>query len=176
MMGLGMGSRLKTMNCAEHEVERGFTLIELMVSMTIGLMILLGMVMMFTTDSKVTNTLASRTERLGDLYLVSQLMQSELRNAQSGTIGWSSDTLSYTDQDGVNGYFEYQRVANDRLYWRRPGNVNFDEMIRDLNTTGGMTVSGSSAGVWTVTLKSSYKNEGGEAKSLELSFKVWARN
>lgn len=162
--------------CRSRE-QVGFTLIEMMVAMAMGLAILLGMVMMFASDSKVTNTLASRTERLGDLYLVSQIMQSELRNAQSGTINWASNTLVYTDQDGVNGYFEYQRNSNnDRLYWKQPGNANFDELVRDLNTSTGMVVAGTAAGVWTVTLKSSYQNEARQTKDLELSFKVWARN
>jgi len=155
---------------------RGFTLIELMISMAMGLIILLGMMMMFTTDAKVSDTLASRTERLGDLYLVSQIMQSELRDAQSGTVSWSANVLSYTSQDGLTGQFEYQRTANDRLYWQRPGFANFEEVVRDLDTTDGMAVSGTSSGVWTVTLKSSYKDEDRQSKTVDLSFKAWARN
>jgi len=156
---------------------RGFTLIELLISMAMGLIILLGMMMMFTSDAKVSGTLASRTERLGDLYLVSQIMQTELRNAQSGSISWSSNVLSYTSQDGEAGQFEYQRNAyNDRLYWQRPGYASFEELVRDLDTTEGMTVSGTTSGVWTVTLKSSYQNENRDTKTLDLSFKAWARN
>jgi len=158
-----------------HE-SRGFTLIELMISMAIGLGILLGMTLMFTSDAKISSTLASRTERLGDLYLVSQVMQTELRNAQSGSISWASNVLSYTSQDGEIGQFEYKRSSNDRLYWLRPGYLQFAELIRDLHTTEGMAVAGSAAGVWTVTLKSSYQDENRDAKTLNLSFKAWARN
>lgn len=176
MMVYEVDNRMALPHDMQREPERGFTLIEMMIAMAIGLMILLGMVMMFSADSKVTNTMASRTERLSDLYLVSQIMQSELRNAQSGTISWSSNTLAYTDQDGVNGYFEYQRTSDDRLYWRRPTASNYEELIRDLNTSTGVAVSGSAGNIWTVTLKSSYQNENRETKNLELSFKVWARN
>lgn len=156
--------------------EQGFTLIEMMISMAIGLMLLLGMTMMFTSDTRISGALASRTERLGDLYLVSQIMQSEMRNAQFGSISWSSNTLNYTDQDGVDGAFEYQRTSNDRLYWLRPGDANYQELIRDLDTSSGMSVSESSAGIWTVTLKSAYKNENRDDMTMDLSFKVWARN
>ena len=156
---------------------RGFTLIELLISMAMGLIILLGMMMMFTSDAKVSSTLASRTERLGDLYLVSQIMQTELRNARSGSINWSSNVLSYTSQDGQSGQFEYQHSGYaDRLYWLRPGYALFEEVIRDLDTTNGMAVSGSASGVWTVTLKSGYQDEDRQAKTLDLSFKAWARN
>jgi len=170
------GEILSVQEITEAGEMRGFTLIELMISMAMGLIILLGMMMMFTTDAKVSDTLASRTERLGDLYLVSQIMQSELRDAQSGTVSWSANVLSYTSQDGLTGQFEYQRTANDRLYWQRPGFANFEEVVRDLDTTDGMAVSGTSSGVWTVTLKSSYKDEDRQSKTVDLSFKAWARN
>jgi len=157
-------------------VQQGFTLIELMVSMLIGMVILLGMMLMFTSNVKVSSSMASRTERLGDLYLVSQIMQSELRNAQAGTIGWASNVLSYTSQDGDTAAFEYQRTSNDRLYWQRPGFAAYEEVIRELDPSVGMSVSGSASGVWTVTLKSAYQDENHEIKTLDLSFKAWARN
>jgi prepilin-type N-terminal cleavage/methylation domain-containing protein len=155
---------------------RGFTLVELMVSMAMGLIILLGMMLMFTSNTKVSNSMASRTERLGDLYLVSQIMQTELRNAQAGSISWASNVLTYTSQDGESAQFEYQRTSNDRLYWQRPGFASFEEVVRELDTTAGMTVSGSASGVWTVTLKSAYQDENQDVKTLDLSFKAWARN
>jgi len=160
----------------DREAQQGFTLIELMVSMLLGMVILLGMMLMFTSNARVSNSMASRTERLGDLYLVSQIMQSELRNAQAGSIAWSSNVLSYTSQDGDTAQFEYQRTSNDRLYWQRPGYGSFEEVVRELDTATGMSVSGSASGVWTVTLKSAYQNEDHEIKTLDLSFKAWARN
>jgi len=167
---------LRKLMSRDREAQQGFTLIELMVSMLIGMVILLGMMLMFTSNARVSNSMASRTERLGDLYLVSQIMQTELRNAQAGTIVWGSDVLSYTNQDGETAQFEYQRTSNDRLYWQRPGFVNFEEVVRELDTAVGMSVSGSASGVWTVTLKSAYQNENHEIKTLDLSFKAWARN
>ena len=165
----------KTMQPDRME-SRGFTLIELMISMAIGLIILIGMMLMFTSNTKVSNALASRTERLGDLYLVSQVMQTELRNAQAGSISWSSNVLAYTSQDGDSAQFEYQRTSNDRLYWQRPGFANFEEVVRELDTTAGMTVTGTASGVWTVTLRSAYEDENRDIKTLDLSFKAWAKN
>jgi len=168
--------RLHKLMSRNRQAQQGFTLIELMVSMLIGMVILLGMMLTFTSNARVSNSMASRTERLGDLYLVSQIMQTELRNAQAGTIAWASNVLSYTSQDGDTAEFEYQRTSNDRLYWQRPGFANFEEVIRELDPAVGMSVSGSASGVWTVTLKSAYQNENHEIKTLDLSFKAWARN
>jgi len=204
--------------------ESGFTLIELMVSMAIGLMILLGMTMMFTSDAKISSTLASRTESLGDLYLVSQILQSDLRGsiADAGPLSgrpadlqssgrrpaslctspnnqsvslpsnypsnitefpyWdpTSKTLTYQDPDGNTGIIQYQRTANDRIYWLRPDPCvyQFEEVIRGLDTAAGMVVtsSGTSPKVYTVTLKSAYLNEDRQTRTLDLSFKAWARN
>jgi len=156
----------------------GFTMIELLVSMSMGLIILLGTMMMFTSDAKVASALASRTERLGDLYIASQIMQNELRNAQAGTISWASNKLNYTDQDGQAGYFEYQYQAPDRLYWKRPNYTNRQEMIRDLDTSSGLAVSSSGTTIktWKVTLKSAFKNESRATKTMQITFNVWARN
>lgn len=162
-------------NIVSTDSARGFTLIEFMVAIGMGMVVLLGTVMMFSTQSKVASSLTSRTARLGDLYIASQMMQSELRNAQSGSISWASKVLSYTDQDGNTGKFEYQKTSNDRLYWQRPGVATFDEMIRDLDTSSGLTIA-SSGGVWTIALLSSYLDESKKTKTLKLSFKIWARN
>jgi len=59
--------------------ERGFTLIEMMVSMAMGLVILAGITSMFTSMGKTSDAVSSKTERMGDLYLMSQIMQEELR-------------------------------------------------------------------------------------------------
>jgi len=155
----------------------GFTLIELMIAMSMGLIILLGMMMMFTSDAKVASTLASRTERLGDLYLASQIMQSQLRNAKTNSISWASNVLTYTDQDDNLGYFQYKWGNPDRLGWRRPTFSNYQEMIRDLDTTIGMVVTSSgNPKTWQVTLKASFKDEDRQDATMQVSFKVWARN
>ncbi|MDX8405287.1 MAG: prepilin-type N-terminal cleavage/methylation domain-containing protein [Mariprofundus sp.] len=63
--------------------EAGFTLIEMMMALAMGLIIIAGLSAMFVTNSRVTESFTSRTERMGDLYLASQLMQSDLRGSRS---------------------------------------------------------------------------------------------
>ncbi|MDQ6992847.1 MAG: prepilin-type N-terminal cleavage/methylation domain-containing protein [Mariprofundus sp.] len=64
-----------------HSQEAGFTLIELMVSMSMGLIILAGIAGMFMTNANVSRTMTARTDQMGDLYLVTQLMQAGLRES-----------------------------------------------------------------------------------------------
>jgi prepilin-type N-terminal cleavage/methylation domain-containing protein len=70
--GPDMGSRIS---------ERGFTLIEMMVAISLGLVILAGITTVFSSMSKTSNALSSRTQRMSDLYLVSQIMQADLRES-----------------------------------------------------------------------------------------------
>jgi len=63
--------------------EAGFTLIEMMIALGMGLIIIAGLSAMFVTNSRVTESFTSRTERMGDLYLASQLMQADLRGSVS---------------------------------------------------------------------------------------------
>jgi len=63
--------------------EAGFTLIEMMMALGMGLIIIAGLSAMFVTNSRVTESFTSRTERMGDLYLASQLMQADLRGSRS---------------------------------------------------------------------------------------------
>jgi len=59
--------------------ERGFTLIEMMISLTMGLIILAGITTVFTSMNRTSAAVSSRTERMSDLFLISHLMQEELR-------------------------------------------------------------------------------------------------
>jgi len=63
--------------------EQGFTLIELMVSMAMGLVLIAGLSSIFIADSKTSRVISSRTERMGDLFLASHLMQEALRESLS---------------------------------------------------------------------------------------------
>jgi prepilin-type N-terminal cleavage/methylation domain-containing protein len=194
-------------DCCRQADERGFTLIEMMVSMGMGLFILAGITAVFISYSKTSTAVSSRTERMGDLYLATQMMQVDLRESAllagsiprpadlasrgvslpggypatfaSGLPYWdaTTKTLTYQDQDGNTGIFQYQRTSNDRIYWLRPDASfsTFQELIRDLDTTNGMTVS-SASGVWTVTLNASYTDEERKSKNMTLSFKTWPRN
>jgi len=201
--------------------EAGFTLIEMMISMTMGLVIIAGLSLVFNTNSKISSAITSRTERMSDLYLASQLMQAGLResmsvtapaypadlaaggrkpaaicsapNSQSVSIPanypasfpylpyWdaTSKTLTYQDMDGNTGIFHYQHTQTDRLYWLRPDPCvyQFQELLRDLDTTNGLVVSPTSAGgPVSITLQSTYSNEQHQGSTLSLSFKLWPRN
>jgi len=61
--------------------EAGFTLIEMMISMAMGLVIIAGLSLVFNTNSKISSAITARTERMSDLYLASQLMQAGLRES-----------------------------------------------------------------------------------------------
>jgi len=194
-------------DCCQQADERGFTLIEMMVSMGMGLIILAGITAVFISYSKTSTAVSSRTERMGDLYLAIQMMQVDVRESAvvagsiprpadlasrgvslpgsypttfaSGLPYWdaATKTLTYQDQDGNTGIFQYQRTSNDRIYWLRADASfsTFQELIRDLDTTNGMTVSAAS-GVWTVTLNASYTDEERNSKNMVLSFNTWPRN
>ncbi|GAV21251.1 hypothetical protein MMIC_P2233 [Mariprofundus micogutta] len=194
--------------------EQGFTLIEMMIGMAMGLIILAGLTMLFVSYGDSSRAMASRTERMGDLYLASHVMQAGLReslsvpdattsiltNLASRSITaptgypasdatftalpyWdaTSKTITYQDLEGNVGIFQYQRTANDRIYWLRPlaagvtGSSTFQELMRDLDTSSGMTVTVSGGNV-TVTLTSAYTNENKQGKTLSLTFKTWPRN
>lgn len=203
--------------------ERGFTLIELMIAMVMGLVILAGLTTVFVSYNKLGSSVASRTETMTDLYLVSFLMQQDLREAAAvtnpafpadlqaggrkpaGTCSapndqtvalpanypasfpylpyWdaTSKTLTYQDQDGNTGIFQYQRTSNDRIYWLRPDpcSYQFLELTRDLNTTNGLSVTAPAPGVGSnisVTLIATYVDANRDTKNLSLGFTVWPRN
>lgn len=61
--------------------QRGFTLIELMVSMAMGLILLAGLTSLFVSYNDVGRAVSSRTDRMADLYLASHVMQAELRQS-----------------------------------------------------------------------------------------------
>jgi len=63
--------------------EKGFTLIEMLISMAMGLAIIAGLTSIFIADSQTSRAISSRTERMADLFLASHLMQEALRESQS---------------------------------------------------------------------------------------------
>jgi len=185
---------------------RGFTLIEMLISMALAMILLAGMGMLFTRNTRLATAEADRTARMGDLYLASMIIQQEIRTSRkltnppypsdltargvslpanypasfSSLPYWdaNSKTLTYQDMDGNTGIFQYQRSAGDRIYWLRAdaGTGTFQELIRDLDTTSGMTTTVSPAGVWSIKLTASYKNNTGLQQTMSLAFKVWPRN
>jgi len=210
---LGQGPGTQHAARSTQRFQNGFTLIEMMVSMVMALILLAGLTTVFISNNKAASAVSSRTERMSDLYLASQIMQAGVRGSvvvpplpfpadlQSGgrcstqsvslPSGYptsfpyypywdaTSKTLTYQDIDGNTGIFQYQRSANDRIYWLRPGDpcvYKFEELIRDLDTANGMTATTSASNVSTVTLISAFKNENRQDKTMSLSFKAWARN
>jgi len=192
--------------------ERGFTLIEMLISLSMGLVIIAGITMVFIATSQTSSVISSRTERMGDLFLATHLMQAGLRESvstptmsiltnlknrgvalpagypSSDTVFASlpywdnnSKTLTYQNLEGDVGIFHYQHSSKDRIYWLRPlaksysGSTNFEELIRDLDTTKGMIVSPIDGGL-NITLQSVYSNEQHQNKLASLAFNIWPRN
>ncbi len=65
----------------DKRLQRGFTLIEMLISMSMGLLIIGGITMVFMSNSNVSRVISSQTEIMGDLYLASHLMQAGLRGS-----------------------------------------------------------------------------------------------
>jgi len=65
--------------------EAGFTLIEMLISMAMGLVLIAGLTSIFIADSNTSRVITARTERMGDLFLVSHLMQEAIRESVSAT-------------------------------------------------------------------------------------------
>ncbi|MFQ5345121.1 MAG: PilW family protein [Mariprofundus sp.] len=79
-----MSSAIQTQHKApayNRSGEHGFTLLEMLIGLGMGLVILAGITAVFISINKTSSTMSSRTERMGDLFLVSQLMQSDLRGS-----------------------------------------------------------------------------------------------
>ncbi len=179
---------------AKMRSSRGFTLIEMMISMAIGMVILVGLSLTFQAIGGSSRVVASRTERMADLYLASQIMQGELR--QSRAICWDKKSmLIYQPLDSAvaldtaacsqpvakeNGSFQIVAKTDAShptpyIFWKRPNKTQSDELIRDMSATG-LTASQSPSGVWSVSLTSQYVGRDKQTKSLDLTFKAWKRN
>lgn len=181
-------------DCCRQADERGFTLLELMVSMVMGLIIIAGITAMFLSYSRASNAVSSRTERMGDLYLATQVMLAEMRGGRDICWDGTNSRIIYqpldsvvalgacTTVDATNGSFELKPAdpGNDKptpyACWDRPEMADgCQELIRDLGTTNGMTATLAS-NVWTVTVNSSYSDEEHKGKNMTISFTVWPRN
>jgi len=85
--------------------EKGFTLIEVMVTMVIALVILAGMSSLFISQTKTAQVLNQKSEVMNDLFLASQIMQQELRGAKA--ICWESGSsnkrIRYQPLSSPNG-------------------------------------------------------------------------
>jgi len=191
-----MMGRMKRVVPVFGQRECGFTLIELMVSMAIGLLILAGLTTMLVSINGASRAIASRSDKVGDLYLASHLMQESLR--ESKAICWDAsktriiyqpldstvplDTAACSVVDKTHGTFEFRLAKSGKptpyICWNRPNKGGgCQELIRGMNASSPDGLSASkSALIWTITLTASYINESKANKTLSLRFKTWPRN
>ncbi|MFQ5518848.1 MAG: prepilin-type N-terminal cleavage/methylation domain-containing protein [Mariprofundus sp.] len=111
-------SRDVNFKCSGLHGQNGFTLIEMMISMAIGLVILAGLTTIFVSFNASNSAAASRTERMSDLYLASHIIQTELRqslNAQLSTdlVAGTEDVLDNLTSRGVSKPASYPTNAAD---------------------------------------------------------------
>jgi len=79
MQPVGFSTHLPDAALMRHG--QGFTLIEMLISMSMGLLLIAGITSIFISDNNISRAISSRTERMGDLFLVSHLMQEALRES-----------------------------------------------------------------------------------------------
>ncbi|OIO71975.1 MAG: hypothetical protein CO186_00830 [Zetaproteobacteria bacterium CG_4_9_14_3_um_filter_49_83] len=182
-----------------HQFERGFTLVEVLVSLVIAMILLAGMVSVFVSQTNVANMMNGKTEAMGDLFLASQIMQSELRGAK--TVCWDNSkkrivyqpidsavvlSSSCTGPGNDNGSFELltDKPVGPRICWDRPlDNSGCQELIRDIavsKAVPGLDVlpkdNGDLRATRQVSLAAEYLDKEKKIADLELSFKIWPRN
>ncbi len=180
------------------ETMRGFTLIELMITMVIGMVILTGVTSTFVHNSRMATMLADRTERMGDLYTVSHVMQRELRAAQGAlttlTQGATTVIDYYTAGSNCHGFFEYRPIPNSQppdyeIRWKRAEKTTTNtcnqgvaqQLMRGLDPVNGMLVTPLGANPYAnaflgIDLYAMYNDTDKQSRTVSLSFKVWSRN
>jgi len=171
------------------EQERGFTLIELMVSMVIALILLAGLYGNFIMQSRVQNAQAEVVEAAEDLRIAAQIMQSELRLAEA--ICWDSTNkalvyrplgtvaLNVCDSTALAGAHGFFRDNGGAVCWRRASGGNCEELVRNLDANGfqvSPTGNGDLGVTRTIKLISTYKDHKKKDRNWEVSFDVWPRN
>jgi len=177
--------------------QKGFTLVEILITLAIGMIILAGMSAVFVSQTRVASMMNGKTAALGDLFLASQIMQSELRSAKSTCWNAANSKLLYQPLDStvplvaacnvldaMNGSFEVRTTggAGNRICWDRPNDAtNCQELLRDLmapiltvtptgNTTSEMT------GLRHIVVNAAYSDADRNVRGLGISFKIWPRN
>jgi len=159
-------------------MQDGFTLIEMMVAMIIGLILMAGIYSNFIMQSRVQTMQSDVTERMEDLYLASHIMQGELRVAGSIDIATTNE-ISYTDLEGNLGVFRYTPADGD-ICWDSPtAGGGCQELIRNMDTSTGLVRTSSGSGsstIYTITLNAAYQDNDHNPQTVGLTFKIWPRN
>jgi len=107
----------QTISSPDMQHERGFTLIEMLISLTMGLVVIAGIAMVFISISQTSSVISSRTERMGDLFLATHLMQAGLRESVSVS---NASILTNLANRGVAipaGYPSSDTVFTSLPYW-----------------------------------------------------------
>ncbi len=177
---------------------RGFTLIELLVSTLIAMVLLAGVVGIFISQNRAANMVTDKTDRLSDLFLASQIMQTALRDAQA--ICWDAankrivyqpldSTVAVADPctaavDAQNGFFRFDAATatqTAQVCWDRPNlGGGCQELIRDLKDASGMQIvpvaNTNLKGLRQIILTARAQNLDRVDRDVFLEFRVWPRN
>lgn len=155
--------------------QAGFTLVELLIALVIGMVLLAGLYSNFILQSRVQNAQAERVTSSEDLQIAAQLMQKELRLASSIAWDGTNKVITYTTVDSATGYFKFKHLGTDTLDWKRPGTATYQELVRGLDATSGLSVV-QGGSVWTITLTGKYEDHNRNDQTWQIAFKVWPRN
>ncbi|HXH64779.1 MAG TPA: prepilin-type N-terminal cleavage/methylation domain-containing protein [Mariprofundaceae bacterium] len=177
---------------------RGFTLVELLVSMVIVMIILAGLYSNVLMQSRVQASQASTVDAVEDLRISSQIMAGQLRLATN--ICWDSGNNRLVYQplgasvtltaatcgtlDPSWGAFQFSSgtsATGGTVCWDRPVvGGGCQEMLRGLDTATGFSVTPTSnaslTAMRTLTLVSQYKSVDRTNRDLQISFDVLPRN
>jgi len=192
------------MTYASHQGEncRGFTLVEVLIAMVIALILLAGVVGIVISQNKAANMISDKTDRLSDLFLASQIMQTELRDAQAICWDGTNNQLVYQPQDSTvavanpcttvdstHGAFKFVSAGASGcstsntpcVCWDRPNQGSgCQELVRDLKDSTGMQVSPTSntdlKALRTIKLTALSQNLTRVDRDVPLEFDVWPRN
>ncbi|MDQ6964212.1 MAG: prepilin-type N-terminal cleavage/methylation domain-containing protein [Mariprofundales bacterium] len=178
----------------------GFTLVELVISMAIGVIVIAGIMGIFVSQSRVQSSEASRIEMIADLQLAGQLIRSELHWAQdiytecTGKVFYRpmESTAAFPPADcntvdSQNGLFKLETAANCTtggassttgcICWDRPNFNNCDELIRNIKAGTGLQATSDSYGeVYQVDIYGQFTGADHLQHDLATRITVWPRN
>lgn len=150
------------------QINRGFTLMELLIGLVIGMIILAGMSSVFIAQTRTSTMLSDKTAGMGDLYLASQMMQSELRGSKAICWNVGASRLVYQPFDSPialtaaclaptdpvppvipfnpNGSFEFRPISATKptpyICWNRPNDASrCQELLRNVLPVTGLAVT-----------------------------------
>ncbi|RMH50519.1 MAG: prepilin-type N-terminal cleavage/methylation domain-containing protein [Zetaproteobacteria bacterium] len=169
----------------------GFTLVELLASMVIGLVVIAGVVGLFVSQSKVNSEERSRLEMIADLQLAGQIIRSELRLAKdvythcSGKVFYQpmDSTSDFPPVDcntlqADNGWFKLGCSSTSGcICWDRPNESDgCQELIRNIDPTIGLQAQSDGYGSYQIDLYGSYTDRDRQSHLLTTRITVWPRN